>query len=404
VFEEIDSVSGTITNEDGVGLGPRFNSNGCATCHAQPAVGGTSPATNPQVKVATLDGATNTIPSFITANGPVREARFIRLPSGAPDGGVHDLFTITGRSDAKPPAQTTTCTIAQPNFAQALAQNNVIFRIPTPVFGLGLVETTPDANLQATVTALAGQRGPLGISGNFNTNGNDGTITRFGWKAQNKSLLIFAGEAYNVEQGVTNEAFPNERDDTAGCQFNATPEDHTNVALTASDAATFSSDAVNFAGFMRLLAPPTPVAATASTTRGSQVFQSVGCSACHAVSQKTTKSTIDTNLAANIPTIKVTALSNVTYQPFSDFELHNMGLGLGDFISQGASNDGQFRSAPLWGAGKRIFFLHDGRTNNILTAIEAHSSQGSEANAVIGNFNLLSGADQQNVVNFLRSL
>ena len=54
---------------------------------------------------------------------------------------------------------------------------------------------------------------PLGIAGTFNRSGNDGTITRFGWKAQNKSLLIFAGEAYNVEQGVTNENFPNERDD-----------------------------------------------------------------------------------------------------------------------------------------------------------------------------------------------
>ena len=72
-------------------------------------------------------------------------------------------------------------------------------------------------------------RDSFGISGEFNHSGNDGTITRFGWKAQNKSLLMFAGEAYNVEQGVTNELFPNERETDPSCQYNAMPEDHTNL-------------------------------------------------------------------------------------------------------------------------------------------------------------------------------
>src|SRR5882672_5187165 len=85
VFKEIDSVSGTVPGEDGTGLGPSFNGNSCAMCHAQPAVGGSSPGLtskqnpvpNPQVALANLDGATNTVPAFITARGPVREARFI---------------------------------------------------------------------------------------------------------------------------------------------------------------------------------------------------------------------------------------------------------------------------------------------------------------------------------------
>src|SRR4029077_17234919 len=105
------------------------------------------------------------------------------------DGGVHDLYTIAGRSDAPG------CTLAQPKFAQQLAFNNVIFRIPTPLFGLGLVENTPDATLRANLAATQAARAQLGICGTFNTSGNDGTITRFGWKAQNKSLLVFAGEA-----------------------------------------------------------------------------------------------------------------------------------------------------------------------------------------------------------------
>ena len=92
--------------------------------------------------------------------------------------------------------------------------------------------------------------------------GNDGTITRFGWKAQNKSLMVFAGEAYNVEQGVSNEAFSNERAAVAGCIYNGSPEDATkmvndNGGSTGTEAE-MSSDLVNFAAFMRLSAPPTP--------------------------------------------------------------------------------------------------------------------------------------------------
>src|SRR5262249_6816908 len=162
--------------EEGGGLGPRFNLNSCAGCHAQPAAGGSSPFINPQIAVATLDGATNTIPSFIQANGPVPEAAFPRNPDGTPDGGVHRVFVITGRSDASG------CHIAQPDFATALAQNNVIFRIPTPTFGLGLVEAVPDANLVAAAAQNASLKASLGISGHFNTSGNDGSITRFGWK------------------------------------------------------------------------------------------------------------------------------------------------------------------------------------------------------------------------------
>jgi hypothetical protein len=123
-FEEVEVVQGGINN----GLGPRFNTNQCSSCHAQPSVGGTSPSTsvypfigpNPETLVYNLDGAANTLPSFVTPDGPVVEARFINLvnPNGTvsltPDGGVHDLFTIQGRSDASG------CKLAQPNFAQNL--------------------------------------------------------------------------------------------------------------------------------------------------------------------------------------------------------------------------------------------------------------------------------------------
>ncbi len=81
-----------------------------------------------------------------------------------------------------------------------------------------------------------------------------------------------------------------------------------------------------------------------------------------------------------------------------------MGFGLQDQISQGGANGRQFRTAPLWGLGQRLFFLHDGRTANLLTAIQAHASTGSEANQVVRNFNLLSAFDRQAILVFLRSL
>ena len=404
-FMEIDSVSGSVPGETGSGLGPTFNGNSCAQCHAHPVVGGSSPTPNPQVGLAILDGAHNTVPSFITTDGPVREARFIRNPDGSNDGGVHGLYTITGRSDAQG------CSLAQPNFDQQLAAHNVIFRIPTPTFGLGLVEATPDSTLQANLAANQSVKSQLGIAGSFNMSGNDGTITRFGWKAQNKSLMVFAGEAYNVEQGVSNEAFTNERSAVAGCVYNGSPEDSTNITENGSltgTASEMSSDLVNFAAFMRMSAPPTPAPMSSSAANGARLFNSVGCALCHT-------STLTTGLA------KASAMSNYTYHPYSDFAIHHMGSQLADGINQGAAGPDQFRTAPLWGLGQRLFFLHDGRTSDLVQAIQAHASTncttgntrfrsstsqscGSEATEVVHRFNSLNRSQMQDVLNFLRSL
>ncbi|HVH61365.1 MAG TPA: di-heme oxidoredictase family protein, partial [Candidatus Sulfotelmatobacter sp.] len=97
-------------------------------------------------------------------------------------------------------------------------------------------------------------------------------------------------------------------------------------------------------------------------------------------------------------------LSNQTVHLFSDLLVHHMGKGLADGITQGAAGPDEFRTAPLWGVGQRIFFLHDGRTSNLVEAIRAHKSRGSEANQVVGNFNKLSTEEQQGIIDFLRAL
>jgi CxxC motif-containing protein (DUF1111 family) len=372
-FNSTDSVSGTQPGAPDSGLRPRYNLNSCAGCHAQPAPGGSSPSVNPQIAAATNYGATNTIPAFIQQNGPVRVVRFKTNPDGTPDGGVHDLFVITGRSDA------TGCRIAQPDFATAVAQNNTSFRIPTPLFGAGLMEAIPDAAILANLAANGPQKATLGIRGKVNRSANDGTITRFGWKAQNKSLLMFAGEAYNVEQGVTNELFPTERDETPGCVFNQTPEDATNLTATTPVAA--MSDIVAFEQFMRYLAPPASPQGppTPSVQHGNQLFGQIGCALCHTP-----------NLGQA--------------QLYSDLATHNMGQGLNDGITQGLAQGGDWRTAPLWGLGQRLFFLHDGRASDLVTAIAAHASQGSEAGDVVNNYNALPTQSKQDLLNFLRSL
>lgn len=399
-FQEVETVTGN-------GLGPRFNFNQCSGCHSQPTIGGTGPATNPQFTLISkgVASAQDSMPSFITANGPTREARFPfffnadgSANTSAPNGGVETLFTVSGLPGA------TGCSLTQPSFTSAAAAGNLIFRIPTPLFGAGLLENIDEAALIAVQVAALGNG--FGVGGTFNYNGNDGTIARFGWKGQNKSLLLFSGEAYNVEMGIANELFPQDRPLPGEEQLQnglpssclnlkkvGYPEDTTNFGAAG---AGILSDVEGFAQFMRLLAPPIPSTTTpggaTSISNGRSLFSSVGCAICHTPSLKTQASHI------------TSSLGNATVNAFTDLEIHHMGTGLADNVSQGGAGGDQFRTAPLWGLGQRIFFLHDGRTTNLLTAIASHRSSGSEANAVVANFNSLSAGQKQDVVNFLRSL
>jgi CxxC motif-containing protein (DUF1111 family) len=389
-FQEIASVTGSVPDTE-PGLGPRFNLTSCAGCHAHPAVGGSSPALNPQFSVAPPTQTLLLLAlGIISPGGPVREVRF------RSDGGVHDLFTIVGLPGAPPG-----CQIAQPNFLVAWLLGDLRFRIPTPTFGLGLIEAIPDFVIAANVR----DGKPFGISGSVNRNGNDGTITRFGWKAQNKSLVIFSGEAYNVEQGITSELFPDERgergvQDPVAChQVVPAPQD--GVGFEATEPERAIDDVSNFANFMRFLAPPVRVSSydgvtSAQIAAGEAAFNKAGCVVCHEKSMNTGYHTIE-------------ALRFKTANLFSDLLLHNVGTG--DGIVQGLATGSQFRTAPLWGVGQRLFLMHDGSKTNLIDAINAHRG---EATRVINNYKGLSFGDdapfnlnaieRQNLLYFLRSL
>ncbi len=435
-IEEVNIVAGGV-NVKRVGLGAGFDSNACTSCHDYPAPGGSSPLNNPLFNVYQLMGAVNVMPFFETTTGPTVVARFpYQSDLTTPDGHVHQLFTITGRTDAG------TCSIQQPDFNAAQAENNLIFRQTTPFFGGGLMELINDSTIIANMSANLTQKMALGISGSVNTNGDDGSVTRFGWKAQKRSLMLFAGEAYNVEEGVDNEIFPNKLNETPGCtppfpdgppNGNGTqgvPDDRTDWAVLPATGYLMPGDPERFGIFGRFLAAPTPSTTLngsmgcpggnlASCSNGQTQFDSIGCVLCHlgevGSAQGVTPFTT--------PPSTISALSSQQVNLFSDLLVHHMGSCDADNITQGQAAGDEFRTAPLWGIGQRGFFMHDGRTTNIVTAIEEHadgyqttgctgvgSYPPSEADAVIAAFNNLAsvsgvdGSAQQDLINFLRSL
>jgi CxxC motif-containing protein (DUF1111 family) len=219
--------------------------------------------------------------------------------------------------------------------------------------------------------------------------------------------MIFAGEAYNVEMGISNELFTQDRplpgEDQLGSGLPGNclnlagvgyPEDITHSDGTS--ASTVTSDVGLFNVFMQFLDQPTPSTISpggaTSIANGRRLFSAIGCATCHTPSLTTQPSKL------------TPGLGNATANLFSDIEIHHMGVGLADNVSQGGAGGDQFRTAPLWGLGQRIFFLHDGRTANLLSVIQAHQSSGSEATQVEENFDSLSISQQQDLLNFLRSL
>src|SRR5262245_45784668 len=137
---------------------------------------------------------------------------------------------------------------------------------------------------------------------------------------------------------------------------------------------------------------------TRTGSAAATLFSSIECDLCHTPQMQTA------------PAMLSPVLENRPVNLFSDLLVHHMGAGLADDIIQGAAGPDEFRSQPLWGVGQRLFFLHDGRTSDLLVAVKAHYSRApdvypaSEANAVVKNFLKLRRADQQAILDFLRSL
>jgi CxxC motif-containing protein (DUF1111 family) len=344
------------------GLGPVFNEKSCGHCHSVGAEGGSG--TQYEVRAGQLlNGVFNSLASQ--------------------GGSLFALFSVgnlTGTERNLVP----NCTLAkngEPVPSQATAIDK---RRTTALFGLGLVDNTPDA----TFTALASAQ-PPSIQGHtnmaFNTATQSLSVGKFGWKAQVPTLHQFSGDAYLNEMGITNPEFPNEQPPlgnpalVAACDLVPGLEDD-------------GTDVTEFTNFMRMLAPIAPTSQNSQAQAGDKLFTTIGCDGCHV--RKLTSGTGS----------DVAALNGQEYHPFSDFLLHDMG-SLGDGIGDsGSAGLNEMRTAPLWGlrlADPKHQLLHDGRATSLADAVLRHDGQALTAR---NSFAALSSSDQSNVLAFLQTL
>ena len=343
----------------GDGLGPIFNNVSCVACHLTPVIGGSS---------------------------PINETRAQRVDGS----GAH--FEFDGGSLFQSDAIHPNCREVVPPRANAVAP-----RQTTPLFGLGLVEAIPDAQIQDYAAEQARtsplQAGRVNLVSDVASGGRT-RVGRFGWKNQQATLLSFSADAYLNEMGITSTLLPVENAPNgdlaklARCDRVADPEDTEN-------------DIALFADFMRLLAPPPGDngcsraghrhrssrgrRGASLSERGERVFEQVGCAVCH-----------HAGFTAQSP---IESIDGESVDAFSDFLLHDVGTG--DGIVQGGAEANELRTAPLWGLSESAPYLHDGSAPTVREAIRRHANQGAAAQAA---FRALSGADQQALLAFLNSL
>ena len=333
------------------GLGPVFNDTSCARCHANPAVGGSNGTVETRFGAVGADGKFDPLAQF---GGSLIQVNGIGQAGGC---------DFTGETV---PAQA----------------NRVSGRRTTPLFGLGLVDAVPESTFgyvaQIEQKIWPDEAGRVATVHDIARNGD--AVGRFGWKNQVPTLHQFAGDAYLNEMGITSPEFPDENCPQGDCSLLAA----CNPLPTLNDDGTGPAA---FENFMKMLAPPPRKQLTAQVLAGRFVFTVVGCTHCHWDTFRTGDST-------------VSSLDHVTFHPYSDFLLHEMG-SLGDGIETGDAKGKEFRTAPLWGLSQMASYLHDGRAATVKDAILAHDGQARRAR---DRFARASGADQAALLAFLASL
>jgi len=262
------------------------------------------------------------------------------------------------------------------------AANVVARRRTTALFGLGLVDATPDATFLALAAGQPAKiRGRAARVRNLATGGL--SVGKFGWKAQAPSLHQFSGMALLLELGITNPEFASEQPPLGNA-----------LLLEACDVVPeLEEDAhgvQHITDFMQLLAPVAPLPQSPDARTGDTLFTQLGCDGCHVRRLRSGPSPI-------------AALALQPYAPYSDFLLHDMAESADNVGSDGDARPHEMRTAPLWGGhllgGSRLW--HDGRARSYAQAIELHAGQGSAARAAFGK---LSARKQEQLLAFLATL
>jgi hypothetical protein len=292
--------------------------------------------------------------------------------------------------------------------ADATVNNEV--RSPQ-LFGFGLIDNIPDSAILANVAVSK----PFGITGIANMVPDENGVVRpgkFGQKLDAVSLFQFTANAEFNELGITTAAGPFGN----ASMFNSTEHNPQGLAYpTACQPDTHSPQDVSqvnmikMTEFQALLAPLPPAPPTSETTAGEAVFESIGCSTCH-IESFTTQQNVKLPTTTGGKTAVIASLSNVTFNPYSDFLLHDMGSGDPGGIPFQPHGTGQatltmWRTAPLWGLSNILLksggLMHDNTSTTIDAAIQKH---GGEAATVVANYTALNSTDSANLLAFLGSL
>jgi CxxC motif-containing protein (DUF1111 family) len=414
-------------------LGPLFNNNSCAACHSNPARGGGGldlmeqrlSTGGPPVRIFAVDHMLFGGAEPQSTHGTIFGFGMTAVPLGAQIGIPNNIPSTCQHVELERgfSPELPICVADSANDTGLTGTPTCIaHRQSLPLFGDGLVEATADGTFEAIAAAQpAAVRGTVRMVtdlGNFNGPAGEvsssalaalGTphVGRFGWKDDFATLVGFAADAYLNEIGITNDlnSHPNTTCALGVREYGITLQTADDPEDTVD--STGRADIDRFTDFMRALQPPPEVAQTASATAGQALFSQVGCAGCHVSSITTAPNpasflppTINgTAISSNVNT----ALANVTYHPYGDFLLHDMG-SLGDGVNDDAAiahDERLMRTMPLWGIRAREVFLHDGRATDLPTAIALHDGQAAAAAAA---FKALSAQQQTDLIAFLNTL
>src|SRR6266403_408716 len=386
-FEEFTNISD--------GLGPLFNAQSCRECHQSPVTGGLSQVTELRVGHKGPDG------KFRNSEIPIN----------------HGSEIIKGRSLVNQRAICPNSAFPAVEIQERVPDSETIRTIRTSLgtLGDGFVEAVDDSTLIDISNRQCkqdhGKICGLVVRVPILESPGETRVGRFGWKSQHASLLSFSGDAYLNEIGITNRLFPDEV--TNLCNTVAEPNDR-----AGADGLT---DIDRFARFIRATKAPArdpEQAGTSSAKAGETLFAKIGCDTCHVPTLTTAApGTVINGGKFTIPE----ALGSKTFHPYSDFLLHDIGTGDGIVVAmeehygkrmyqtqwrdfsleayQASAN--RIRTAPLWGVRMQPMLMHDGTSLTFRDAILRH---GGEASGVTAHFESLSKADQEVIIEFLKSL
>jgi CxxC motif-containing protein (DUF1111 family) len=378
------------------GLGPLYSAQSCRECHQNPVSG----------------AATQVTELRVGHNGPDGRFRTPDIPI------AHGTEVISGRSLVNDRAVCPNAAFPDKEIQERVPETETIrtFRLSLNLLGDGFVESVADQTLidlskqqcKSSHGKICGQILYVPI---VEAPGQMG-VGRFGWKDQHASLLSFSSDAYLNEMGITNRLQPDEV--TNLCNTVAEPNDN----KPGPDGLEHID---HFARFIRATKAPARDAQLASSTaaqKGLALFEKIGCVSCHVA----TLTTAPAGTKINGGTFSIPpALGSISFHPWGDFLMHNVGTGDGilqatrehyghqvfqqmsDYLSKQdfESTRNKIRTAPLWGVRLRPRLMHDGASLTFLDAITRHRG---EAAHVTEKFEKLKPSEREALLGFLRSL